>query len=34
MVPEDQAEGTFADEWAMKPAGQALSWALGCCFGA
>jgi hypothetical protein len=30
MVPEDQVEGMLADlEWAMKPAGQALSWALG-----
>ena len=33
MVPEDQVEGMLADvEWAMKPAGQALSWALGLLF--
>jgi hypothetical protein len=33
MVPEDQFEGMLADmEWAMKPAGQALSWALGLLF--
>ncbi len=33
MVPEDQVEGMLADmEWAMKPAGQALSWVLGLLF--
>ena len=33
MVPEDQFEGMLADmEWAMKPAGQALSWVLGLLF--
>ena len=33
MVPEDQVEGMLSDvEWAMKPAGQALSWALGLLF--
>lgn len=33
MVPEDQLEGMLADvEWAMKPAGQALSWVLGLLF--
>ena len=33
MVPEDQVEGMLTDiEWAMKPAGQAISWALGLLF--
>lgn len=33
MVPEDQFEGMLAEiEWAMKPAGQVLSWALGLLF--
>ena len=33
IVPEDQMEGMLEDvEWAMKPAGQALSWALGLLF--
>ena len=33
MVPEDQVEGMLADmQWAMQPAGQALSWALGLLF--
>ena len=33
MVPEDQVEGMLADmQWAMKPAGQAFSWALGLLF--
>ena len=33
LVPEDQLEGMLAGvEWAMKPAGQALSWALGLLF--
>jgi uncharacterized membrane protein len=33
MVPEDQVEGMLTDiEWAMKPAGQSLSWALGLLF--